>query len=146
MRLAPAFPLQSSLLPLRWRTLCRAAANDDPCPLLSRSGDRRLVFTLDRRVRDLKDVEHTHRNVLRQMWQCAGHADKPHLAGIPEFQEGFEGAVFFEGPLGRRRVKLDDIEVVGLHSREALLDPGDDVVAGEDMLPALTARRSGCTD
>jgi hypothetical protein len=48
------------------------------------------VFTLDRRVRDLKDIENTHGNVVYQMGQYARHADKPHLAGLSERQECFE--------------------------------------------------------
>ena len=54
---APAFPLQPGLLSLGWRSLCRAAANDDACALLTCSGDRSFVLTLNRRVRDLKYVE-----------------------------------------------------------------------------------------
>ncbi|MDQ1452622.1 MAG: hypothetical protein QOK38_2488, partial [Acidobacteriaceae bacterium] len=140
MRLAPAFPLQPCLLPLGWRTLCGAAANDDACTLLSGSGDRRFVFTLDRRVRDLKDIENTHGNVVHQMGQCAGHADKPHHAGLSELQERFERAVLLQGLPGWRGVKLDDVEIVGLHPHKTLFDPGHDVVAGEDVLPALAAR------
>src|SRR5438552_11726261 len=97
MRPAPAFPLQSCLLPLGWRSLCRTAANDDARALLSGRGDRRLMFTLDRRVGDLKDIENTHGNVVCQMGQCARHADKPDLAGVSEFQECFERAVLFQG-------------------------------------------------
>src|SRR6266478_1938817 len=67
MCLAPALPLQPCLLPLGWCPLCGAAANDDARALLSGSGDRRFVFTLDRRVRDLKDIEYTHGNVVLQM-------------------------------------------------------------------------------
>jgi hypothetical protein len=50
MRLAPALPLQPGLLPLGWRSFCCAAANDDARPLLSGSGNRRFVLTLDRRA------------------------------------------------------------------------------------------------
>ena len=81
---APTFPLQPCLLPLGWRSLCRTTANDDARALLSGSGDRRFVFALNRRVRDLKDIENTHRNMVDQMGQCAGHADEPHLAGLSE--------------------------------------------------------------
>src|SRR6266851_5318105 len=84
--LAPAFPLQPRLLSLGRCSLCSPTANDDARALLSRRGDRRFVFTLDRRVRDLEDIENTHGNMVRQMGQCAGHADKPHLAGLSELQ------------------------------------------------------------
>src|ERR1700737_4714046 len=97
MRPAPAFPLQPCLLSLGWRSLCGAAADDDARALLSGGGDQRLVLTLDRRIRDLKDVENTHGNMVDQMGQCAGHADKPHFAGVSEFQECVERAVLFQG-------------------------------------------------
>ena len=72
---APALPLQPGLFSLGWRSLCSAAPNDDACTLLSGSRDRRFVFTLDRRVRDLKDIENTHRNMVDQVRQGAGQAD-----------------------------------------------------------------------
>src|SRR5882762_1606733 len=97
MRPAPTFPLQSCLLALGWRSLRGTTANDDARALLSGSGDRRFVFTLDRRIRDLKDIENTHGNVVDQMGQCAGHADKPHLAGLSELQECIERAVLLQG-------------------------------------------------
>ena len=34
---------------------------------------------------------------------------------------------------GRRDVELDDVEIVGLHPPQALLDARHDVVAGEDV-------------
>ena len=49
----------------------QAATNDDASALACCGGDRRLVFTLERGVRDLKDIESTHRDVVDQMRQCA---------------------------------------------------------------------------
>jgi hypothetical protein len=80
---APALPLQPGLFPFGWRSLCGAAANDDASTLACGGGDRRLVFTLERRVWDLKDIEDTHRDVFDQMGHCAGHPDKTDLAGFP---------------------------------------------------------------
>src|SRR5438552_938845 len=94
---APAFPLQTCLLPLGWCSLCGTTADDDARALLSSSSDRRFVFTLDCRIRDLKDIENTHGDVVDQMGQCAGHADEPHLAGLSELQECIERVVFFQG-------------------------------------------------
>jgi hypothetical protein len=79
---APALPLQPRLLSSGWCPFCSAAANDDTCALLSSSGDCSFVFTFDRRVRDLKAVENTHRNMVDQVGQCAGHADKSDLASL----------------------------------------------------------------
>ena len=104
------------------------------------------MFTLDRRVRDLKDIENTHGNVVRQMGQCAGHADKPHLAGLFELQECLERAVFFQGLPRWGGVELHYVEIVGLHPDKTLFDPRHDVVAGEDVLPPLAARRRGSSD
>ena len=67
---APALPLEPSLLPLGGCSLSGAATNYNASPLLSGSGDRRFVFTFDRRVRDLKDIENTHRNMVDQVGQC----------------------------------------------------------------------------
>jgi hypothetical protein len=117
-----------------------------PAPLLSGSGDRRLVFALDRRIRDLKDIENTHGNVVDQMGQCAGHTDKPHLTGLSELQECFERAVLFQGPSGWRGVERHNVEIVGLHPHKTLFDPRRHIVAGEDVLSPLAARCRGCTD
>src|ERR1700730_12287277 len=111
----PAFPLQPCLLPLGGRSFCGTTANDNARARLSGSGDRRLMFALDSRVRDLKNVENTHGYVVDQMGQCAGHADKPHLAGLFELQECVERTVFIQGLTGWRRVELYDVEIVGLH-------------------------------
>ena len=102
------------------------------------------MFALYRRVRDLKDVKDTHGDVLHQVGQCAGHADEPHLPGLSELQERIERAVFFESSLRWRGMKLDDVEIVGLHAGKALFDPRHDIVAGEDVLPPLSARRRRC--
>ena len=144
----PGASVPIAILPayLQLRTLCRPTADDDARPLLRGSGDRGFVFTLDRRVRDLKDIKNTHGNMVDQMGQCARHADEPHLAGLSELQECFERAVLFQGLPRWRRVKLHNVEIIGLHPHKALFDPGHDVVAGEDVLPPLAARRRGCAD
>src|SRR5271165_4754681 len=78
--------------------------------------------------------------MIQQVRQCRRHADEPHLAGLLELQQRIEGAVLFQGLLRRRSMELDDVEMVGLHPGEALLDALDDVVPGEDMLAALPGR------
>ncbi len=80
------------------------------------------------------------------MGQCAGHPDKPHLAGLSELQECIERAVLFQSLPGWRGMELHNVEIVGLHPHKTLFDPRHDVVAGEDVLPPLAARRRGCTD
>jgi hypothetical protein len=89
----PALPLQPCLLSLCWCPFRGAATNNDACALLRSIGDRRFVFALDCRVRDLKDIENTYRNVFAQVWQGAGHADKAHLARLSELQGCIEPAV-----------------------------------------------------
>ena len=145
MRPAPAFPLQSCLLPFGWRSLCRTTADDDAGALLSGGSDRRFVYTLDRRIRDLKDIENTHRNMVDQMGQCAGHADKPHLAGLPELEEGVERAVLLQGLPGGRGVELHDVEIVCLHPDQTFLGPAT-TFSSEDVLPPLAARRRWSAD
>jgi hypothetical protein len=79
------------------------------------------------------------------MGQCAGHADKPHLAGLSELQQCFERAVLFQSLPRWRGVELHNVEIIGLHPHETLFDPGYDVFASEDVLPLATGCR-GCTD
>jgi len=79
MRMAPALPLQPSLLSLGWRTLSGTTTNDDTCASLSGSGDCSFVFTLHCRVRDLKDVKDAHRNVVDQVREGARHTDESDL-------------------------------------------------------------------
>src|SRR5260370_42332876 len=141
---ATALGLQRGLLPLGWRSLCCAATNDDACALLSGSGDRSFVLTLDRRIRDLKDVKNSHRDVVDQVGQGARHADKSHLAGLSELEKCIECAVPLERLPGWRGVEPHDIEIVGFHPRKTLFDPGHDIVAREDVCPSLAARCRGC--
>jgi len=104
------------------------------------------VFSLDGRVRDLKDIEHAHRDVIREVRQRGRHADEPHLARPLERQYRLEGVVLLQGLFGRRGVELDYIEVIRLHSGEALFDTRDDVVAREDVRVPLASRRRGRAD
>jgi hypothetical protein len=113
----PPLPLQPPLPALRRRPLRCAAADHDTRSGCGRRGDDRLVFALHGRIRNLKDVEHAHGDVVLQMRQRARHADEPHLAGLLEFQHGVDGAVLFKRLLRRRYMELHQIEVVGLHPR-----------------------------
>ena len=98
MRPAPAFHCSPACFPSVGAPFAAPPRRRCPRPS-SGSGDRRLVFALDRRVRDLKDVENTHRNVVHQVGQGAGDADKPDLAGFSQLQERIERAVLLQGLL-----------------------------------------------
>jgi hypothetical protein len=75
---------------LRLVLRCGTTANDDAGAILSSGGDRRFVFTLDRRVRDRKTSK-TPMAMWSIRWgNVPGHADKPHLAGLFELQECLE--------------------------------------------------------
>ena len=43
-------------------------------------------------------------------------------------------------------MELHNVEIIRLHPHKALFDPRHDVVAGEDVLPSLAARRRGRAD
>ena len=64
-----------------------------------------------------------------QVRQRAGHADEPHLAGFLQLHHRIEGAVLLQCLLRRRDMELHQVEIVGLHPHQALLDTGYDVVA-----------------
>src|SRR4029077_13042016 len=72
--------------------------------------------------------------------QSAGHADEPCRAGALELEHGLQRAVLLQGLPRRRDVELQDVEMIGPHAREALLDALKDVVAGEDVRASLPAR------
>src|SRR5262245_25133392 len=78
--LLPALPLRTGLSSPGWSTLGRATPDDDARSRVGRGGDDRLVLPLHCRVRYLKDIEHPHRDVIREVRQGGGHADEPHLA------------------------------------------------------------------
>jgi hypothetical protein len=138
--LPPPFPLHSVLLALGWRTLRRTAPNDDAGSRLGGRRDERLVLALDRRVGDLKDLEHAHGDVIREIGQGAGHADVPDRAGVLELEHGLQGAVLLQGLPRRRDVELEHVEIIGPHPAEALLHARQDIVAGEHMGAGLAAR------
>ena len=138
--LLPAFPLHPVVLALGWRALGRAAPNDDTGSRLGCRRDERLVLALDRRVGDLKDLEHAHGDVIREIGQGAGHADVPDRAGALELEHGLQGAVLLQGLPRRRDVELEHVEIVGPHPAEALLHAREDIVAGEHVGAGLAAR------
>jgi hypothetical protein len=61
----PAFPLPPYLFPFGWSSFCRPAANDDTSTTPSSCSDCLLVFALDCRIGNLKDIENPHRDVAR---------------------------------------------------------------------------------
>jgi len=135
----PPLPLQARLLSLRRGSLRSATTDDDACSGARRSGNDRLVFAFHRRIGNLKQVEHSHRDVVLQVGQRAGHADVPYLAGCLELLHRLECTILLQGLLRWRCMELHHIEVVGLHPLKALLDTGEDVVAGEHVRAALAA-------
>ena len=72
-----------------------------PAPAPAASAMRFLVVALDRRVRDLEDVEDAHREVIGQIRQDARHADEADLAFGLEVLERLDRVVLLERRLGR---------------------------------------------
>ncbi len=66
-----------------------------PAPASRGGADRRFVLALDRRIGDLKDVEHTRRDMVQQVRQGCGYPDKPHFARLFELEKRVERAVLF---------------------------------------------------
>ncbi len=56
---------------------------------------------------------------------------KRDLALVAQLQEGVDCTVRFERLLRRTDVELHEIEMIGVHPLQALLDAGADVLAGE---------------
>jgi LAO/AO transport system kinase len=75
----------------------RAAPDEGARARAGRLGDEFLVIALDRRVRDLEDVEDAHREVVGQVGQDAGHADEADLAFGLQVLEGLDRLVLLEG-------------------------------------------------
>src|SRR5262245_5416351 len=144
--LLPALPLHALVPSTGPRPLGSPAPDDDARSRAGRLRDDRFVLPLYRRVRDLEHIEHAHRDVIREVRQRGRHADEPHLARPLERQYRLEGVVLLQGLFGRRGVELDYIEVIRLHSGEALFDTRDDVVAREYVRVPLPSWRRGRTD
>src|SRR5690606_28364774 len=123
-----------------------AAADDDAGPAPSGFGDERFVLALEQRVRDLEDVEDAHLEVLRQLRQRAGHADEADLALRAQLLELGNRVVLLEDGARRAEVELHDVEIVGLHTDEALLDGRADVLSREAVRLALRIRHVGRLD
>jgi hypothetical protein len=49
--------------------------------------------------------------------------------------------MLLQGLFGRRGVELDDVEIIGLHPEEALLDVPENVVPSEDVRVAPPGHR-----
>jgi hypothetical protein len=112
----------------RRRRAARGAAADQRARALACGlGDEVLVLALDRRVRDLEDVEDAHRDVFGQVREDAGHADEPDLALVLEFVQRLDGVVVRELLGARRHVHLHQVQAVGAQPAQALLNVGPDV-------------------
>jgi LAO/AO transport system kinase len=89
------------VLVLRRGAAGRAAPDERARARAGRLGDELLVIALDRRVRDLEDVEDAHREVVGQVGQDAGHADVADLAFGLEVLERLDRLALFHGRLAR---------------------------------------------
>jgi hypothetical protein len=92
------------------------------------------VFALYRRIRDLKDIEHAHGDVVLDVRQGARHPEEADLALVSQGDELGHRVVLLESALRRADVELDRVDVVGPHAPHALFDAGPDVLAGEGVL------------
>src|SRR5215510_5854580 len=73
------------------------------------------------------------------MGQRPRHPDEARRARALELEQRLEAAVALHRLPGRGGVELQDVEVVGAHAREALLDAAEDVVARENVRARLPA-------
>src|SRR5260370_23844975 len=80
-------PRAHSVLVRSQRALDNAASNDRAAPRRGSVRDQLRVFRLERRVRNLKDIEDAHLNLLRQIRQVAGDAHVPDLARPLQLQQ-----------------------------------------------------------
>src|SRR6266851_3615924 len=103
---------------------CRGACND------------RLVLALKGRIGNLEGVEDAQLDLFDEVGQRAGNADSTDLALLLERQYRFESAMLLELAASDAAMELDQVEVVGFHSPQAVLDTGTDVLGGMDMLGA----------
>src|SRR5208282_6948129 len=83
--------------------------------------------------RDLECVEHAHLNLFNKIGQSPGHANKAHLTLLLQRQGRLQCTIFLELPPREASVKLDQVEIVRLHSPQALLQAGADVFGGVDV-------------
>ena len=103
---------------------------------LRRGRDQVLMLALDRRVRNLEDVENVHRDLVGQLGNGAGHPDETDLPLVAQRLQRVHGMVGLHPGTARRHVHLNEIEIVGAEPRQALLYTrpdvgGADVVRGE---------------
>src|SRR2546422_154551 len=76
------------------------------------------------------------RDLRAQIWQRAGDADEAHLALLLHALEFLQCAVLLEFPWSEAAVELDEVQVIGAHATQALLDAGADVLCRMDVLAA----------
>src|SRR5208282_90791 len=117
----------NSPLPVSGRASRDTAADYDPGPGGRRPRDDLLMLALERRIRDLECVEHAHLNLFNKIGQSPGHANKAHLTLLLQRQGRLQCTIFLELPPREASVKLDQVEIVRLHSPQALLQAGADV-------------------
>src|SRR5215471_11877329 len=100
----------------------RAAANERASARGDGLGDEVLVLSLQRRVRDLEDVEDVHGDVLGQVRKNARHSDEADLSFRLQLSQGLDGTAGGQRGRARRHVHLHQVETVGAEPAQALLD------------------------
>src|SRR5690606_5555021 len=108
-----------------------AAPDHDPGAAPRRLPDQRVVLALERRIRDLKDVEDAHLDMRLELRERARHADEAHLPFASKSLELGDRIVLLEHGSRRAQVELHDVEIVRSKPLEALLDGGADILAAE---------------
>jgi len=101
------------------------------------------VLALDRRIRDLKDVEDAHGDVVGQMRKGSGHADEADFPLIAERYERLDSLVGLQLVATRRQVDLEEVEVIRAEPPQTLLDPGADVLGSKIVREGRVAPGGG---
>src|SRR4029453_7134325 len=83
----PELPNVSGTLPCARLTAGHATTDDDTHPAPGCLGNGRLVLGLEGRVRDLKNIKHTHCYVVGEVRKDGGTAQEAHLTGALEVVE-----------------------------------------------------------
>ena len=81
---SPTTPIFGRTLTFACPAAVHAPANDGAYPCFCGSGDRRFVFGLEGRIRDLQHVEHTHLDVVCDVGKDGGAAEETNLAFSPQ--------------------------------------------------------------
>ena len=81
------------VLVVRWGAPGGATPDEGPGTRFHRRGDEILMLALERRVRDLKDLEYAHGNVVGQVREGPRHPDEADLPIVAEREQRLDRAV-----------------------------------------------------